>query len=179
MTCIAIACEKADLSGNIAHSPGHCKYFCLLSKTEAPYFMENPAYKANKAFGDITFQSLNDRNVKLIIARFFGQRFLELAVANQIQLMSPPPATQSIQRIIQILKQNIMPNLNHKGPEGQGPKTGNNQGKCNPENKGLNDEEIINKKQHPNLGKTFAGKGRGQNQGRGIGKSKGRGRKQN
>jgi len=179
MKCIAIACEKADLSANIAHSPGHCKYFCLLSETEAPYFIENPAFKANKAFGDIAFQWLIDKNVSLIIAGFFGPRFLKLAGAKQIQLMSPPPNTQSIQQVIQILKQNIMPKLDHKGPEGKGPKTGNNQGKCNPENKGLSDEEIMKNKQRPISGKGQGkGLGRGQSRGRGMGKSQGRGRNQ-
>ncbi|MFW5805723.1 MAG: DUF5320 domain-containing protein [Bacteroidales bacterium] len=38
-----------------------------------------------------------------------------------------------------------MPNYNRKGPENEGPRTGRQLGRSNPENKGLNDEEIARK----------------------------------
>jgi hypothetical protein len=42
-----------------------------------------------------------------------------------------------------------MPNLNRKGPNGEGAMTGRKMGKCNPENKGKTDEEIIQNKTVP------------------------------
>lgn len=36
-----------------------------------------------------------------------------------------------------------MPQLNRRGPEGTGPMTGRGMGRCNPENKGKLDEEIL------------------------------------
>ncbi|NJO69320.1 MAG: DUF5320 domain-containing protein, partial [Bacteroidetes bacterium] len=36
-----------------------------------------------------------------------------------------------------------MPGLNKKGPIGDGPMTGRRMGRCNPENRGKTDEEIM------------------------------------
>jgi hypothetical protein len=36
-----------------------------------------------------------------------------------------------------------MPGLNRKGPLGEGPRTGRGLGRCNPQNKGKTEEEIL------------------------------------
>lgn len=65
-----------------------------------------------------------------------------------------------------------MPNQDRTGPEGQGSRTGRGLGKCNPNNKDLNEGASEEQRQ---------GKGHGQGRGRGQGKGLGRGqgRKQN
>lgn len=76
-----------------------------------------------------------------------------------------------------------MPNLNRKGPNGEGAMTGRKLGKCNPENKGKTDEEILlDKTVTPQSGKGLGcgqGRGLGRGQGRGQGQGKGQGRGQN
>jgi len=67
-----------------------------------------------------------------------------------------------------------MPNLNRKGPNGEGAMTGRKMGKCNPENKGKTDEEIIQNKTVPS--KPEQGMGRGQGRGLGLGRGKGLGK---
>ena len=67
-----------------------------------------------------------------------------------------------------------MPNLNRKGPNGEGAMTGRKMGKCNPENKGKTDEEIIQNKTVPSQ----PGKGMGCGQGRGLGFGRGKGKGQ-
>lgn len=63
-----------------------------------------------------------------------------------------------------------MPNLNRKGPNGEGAMTGRKAGKCSPENKGKTDEEILqDKTMSSQLGK---GMGCGQGRGKGRGLSK-------
>lgn len=85
-----------------------------------------------------------------------------------------------------------MPNLNRKGPNGEGAMTGRKLGKCNPENKGKTDEEIMRDRvMMPGQGRGQAlgqglsfgqGKGQGLGQGRGkgsgLGLGRGRGRMQ-
>lgn len=179
MTRIAIASNSDNLKGQIAHSPGHCPYFCILSETENIRFIENPAYHADKAFGSIASEYLEKENIQMVIAGFFGPRFQEIAMQNGMQLLSPPPSMHSISTIIEYINKKIMPNLNHKGPEGEGPRTGQNQGKCNPENKGLSEEEILSKKSHSGQGRMRSdgkGMGRGKGLGRGMGAGKGRNR---
>ena len=39
-----------------------------------------------------------------------------------------------------------MPGLNRKGPQGEGPMTGKRMGRCNPDNKGKTDDEILQNK---------------------------------
>ena len=91
-----------------------------------------------------------------------------------------------------------MPNLNKKGPDGNGPMTGRKLGHCNPENKGKTDEEILQLRESSNqptqgmrrgqgLGrgrqsqgliercKEFFGRGNGQGRGQGNGSSRGMG----
>jgi hypothetical protein len=66
-----------------------------------------------------------------------------------------------------------MPGLNRKGPEGTGAMTGRRMGRCNPDNKGKTDEEIIqNKVSSVEPGE---GLGRGQGLGRGLGIGRGQG----
>lgn len=68
-----------------------------------------------------------------------------------------------------------MSGLNQTGPMGQGPKTGRGMGRCNPDNKGKTDDEILQNKDsslEPGLGmgRRF-GLGRGQGgPGRGLGR---------
>ncbi len=166
MTTIAIASNSNNLKGQIAHSPGHCPYFCILSEKETIRFIENPAYHADKAFGSITSECLQKENIQMVIAGFFGHRFQEIATQNGMQLLIPPPSMHSLSAIIDYVKKNIMPNLNHKGPEGEGPRTGQRQGKCNPENKGLSKDEILSKREK-------SGQERMRNAGKGMGHSKG------
>lgn len=68
-----------------------------------------------------------------------------------------------------------MPGLNRKGPLGEGPMTGRKMGRCNPENRGKTDDEIIENRipeiSEPN--KTM-GWGLGRGRGRGLGLGRGR-----
>ncbi|MDA3911175.1 MAG: hypothetical protein PF448_07455 [Bacteroidales bacterium] len=173
MNQIAIATNTDKLSGQLAHSPGHCKFFCIVEAGENPIFIENPAFRAENAFGQLAFETLRKLNIELVIANFFGPRFTQLATNASIRLLCPPPDISDLDAIIHFLNQNIMPNLNHKGPQGDGPQTGNKQGKCNPENKGLSDEAIKEKRE------TRSGRGqkRGNGTGAGQGKGNGKGRK--
>ena len=60
-----------------------------------------------------------------------------------------------------------MPGLNRKGPQGEGSMTGRKMGRCNPDNKGKTDDEILqNKVSSVEPGQGF---GRGQGLGRGQG----------
>lgn len=61
-----------------------------------------------------------------------------------------------------------MPGLNRQGPQGEGPMTGRRMGRCNPENKGKTDEEIL---QNKDLSQES-----GQGMGRGFGFARGQGR---
>jgi hypothetical protein len=71
-----------------------------------------------------------------------------------------------------------MPGLNRKGPNGEGAMTGRRMGRCNPENKGKNVEEIAqNREITSNKGHGFGqglGLRHGQGQGKGMGKGQGR-----
>ena len=69
-----------------------------------------------------------------------------------------------------------MPNLNRKGPNGEGSMTGRKMGKCNPENKGKTDEEILYDKRMPSLSETSMGFGQGRGLGFGRGQGRGQGR---
>jgi hypothetical protein len=68
-----------------------------------------------------------------------------------------------------------MPGLNQTGPMGQGPRTGRGMGRCNPDNKGKTDDEILQNKDsslepEQRLGRGL-GLGRGQGgTGRGLGR---------
>jgi len=62
-----------------------------------------------------------------------------------------------------------MPNLNRKGPNGEGAMTGKKKGKCNPENKGKTDENILQERilsSQPNRG---VGSGPGLGRGKRLG----------
>ncbi len=68
-----------------------------------------------------------------------------------------------------------MSGLNRKGPQGEGPMTGRRMGRCNPDNKGKTDEEILLNKDsslEPDRGiGRGLGIGRGQGgPGRGLGR---------
>ncbi len=60
-----------------------------------------------------------------------------------------------------------MPGLNRKGPQSEGPMTGRKMGRCNPENKGKTDDEILQNKDSSL--ESGQGMGRGQGLGRGQG----------
>ncbi len=175
MNPIAIATNTNGLSGQLAYSPGHCKYFCIVEAGIDPIFIENPAFQAKNAFGQLAFKKLCELNVKIVIANFFGPRFTQLAKSASIRLLSPPRDINTLESIIHFLNLNIMPNLNHNGPTGEGPRTGNKQGKCNPENKGLSDEAIIKKRESSKTIGQGQGDGLGKGRGRSIGQGKGRG----
>ncbi len=69
-----------------------------------------------------------------------------------------------------------MPGLNRKGPQGKGPGTGRKMGRCNPDNKGKTDEEILQKRSSHQTGKNQAsGSGRGGRSGKGMGMGRRRG----
>ena len=71
-----------------------------------------------------------------------------------------------------------MPQLNRRGPEGTGPMTGRGMGRCNPENKGKLDEEILQQRggdTPTQAGSPEAPIGRGLGKGRGPGGGSGRG----
>ncbi|MDD2437071.1 MAG: DUF5320 domain-containing protein [Massilibacteroides sp.] len=66
-----------------------------------------------------------------------------------------------------------MPGLNRKGPNGDGAMTGRKMGRCNPDNKGKTDNEIIqNRMTFPSENQEMKygqGRGRGRGFGRGFG----------
>jgi hypothetical protein len=66
-----------------------------------------------------------------------------------------------------------MPGLNRKGPQGEGPMTGRKMGRCNPDNKGKTDEEILQSKDSSL--EPDRGMGRGLGLGRGLGIGRGQG----
>lgn len=68
-----------------------------------------------------------------------------------------------------------MPGLNRKGPLGEGPMTGRKMGRCNPENRGKTDDEIIQNRILESS-ETKKGMGWGLRRGRGRGLGLGRGR---
>jgi len=45
-----------------------------------------------------------------------------------------------------------MPGLNRRGPNGEGPMTGRRAGRCNPDNKGKTDDEILQSRNETNQG---------------------------
>ncbi|MBP6231218.1 MAG: hypothetical protein KA397_06165 [Paludibacteraceae bacterium] len=75
-----------------------------------------------------------------------------------------------------------MPNLDRKGPNSNGARSGRGLGKCNPENKGKTAEEILqgnnNQAANSTPQRNGFGNGQGNGQGRGQGKGNGQGRGQ-
>jgi hypothetical protein len=71
-----------------------------------------------------------------------------------------------------------MPGLNRKGPNGEGAMTGRRMGRCNPDNKGKTDDEILqNRTPAEPLGQGMGqGMGRGLGRGRELGKGLGEGK---
>ncbi|MFA6334922.1 MAG: DUF5320 domain-containing protein [Bacteroidales bacterium] len=67
-----------------------------------------------------------------------------------------------------------MPRLNGRGPNGEGPMTGRNMGRCNPDNKGLSEEEIL--KNSTSSSQKGMGLRRGAGAKNGLGKGLGQGR---
>lgn len=70
-----------------------------------------------------------------------------------------------------------MPGLNRRGPHGDGPMTGRKMGRCNPDNQGKTDDEILQNKDFSQelgqgMGRSFGfGFARGQGgRGRGLGR---------
>lgn len=69
-----------------------------------------------------------------------------------------------------------MPGLNRRGPNGDGSMTGRKMGRCNPDNKGLTDSELLQKRIGTNPSQNFfqeLGMGRGRGIGRGMGRGMG------
>jgi len=66
-----------------------------------------------------------------------------------------------------------MPVLNRKGPNGYGPMTGRKMGRCNPENKGKTDDEIIQSNSNSSQSDQRMGPGRRRGMGKGKGLGKG------
>ncbi len=72
-----------------------------------------------------------------------------------------------------------MPGLNRRGPNGEGPMTGRKMGRCNPDNKGKTDDEILQSRNETSQGQgNFFGRGLGRGKGHGFGKGLGLGRGQ-
>ena len=73
-----------------------------------------------------------------------------------------------------------MPNLDKSGPMGRGPMTGRKEGRCNPENRGLTREEILQQEeknqQDPPVRNLGLGLAMRRRRGRGQGRGAGRGR---
>lgn len=67
-----------------------------------------------------------------------------------------------------------MPGLNRRGPNGEGSRTGRGLGRCNPQNKGKTEEEILQSRMENNSNEEFF-YGRDQQQGYGMGRRRGRG----
>ena len=66
-----------------------------------------------------------------------------------------------------------MPGLNRKGPQGDGPMTGRKMGRCNPNNKGKTDDEILQNRDSSLEPSQGMGRGMGRCQGgpgRGLGR---------
>lgn len=67
-----------------------------------------------------------------------------------------------------------MPGLNRRGPNQEGPMTGRKLGKCNPENRGRSEEEILQNRMNTESSSFSAGRGRRLGRGNGMGKGFGR-----
>lgn len=69
-----------------------------------------------------------------------------------------------------------MPGLNRRGPNGEGAMTGRRMGRCNPDNKGKTDDEILQSRNSTNQGQgNMFGRGLGRGKGSGFGKGLGKG----
>ncbi len=77
-----------------------------------------------------------------------------------------------------------MPGLNRRGPNGEGSRTGRGLGRCNPQNKGKTDEEILWERTENDSNQEIFyardrqlgyGKGRGLGKGNGLGLGRGKG----
>jgi hypothetical protein len=68
-----------------------------------------------------------------------------------------------------------MPGLNRRGPNGAGPMTGRKMGRCNPDNKGKTDDEIIQSSSTSSQSNQRMGRGRGRGMGKGLGLGRGMG----
>ncbi len=66
-----------------------------------------------------------------------------------------------------------MPGLNRRGPQGEGPMTGRRMGRCNPENKGKTDDEILQNRDSSITPAQGTGRGLGLGRGFGIGRGQG------
>jgi hypothetical protein len=62
-----------------------------------------------------------------------------------------------------------MSGLNSKGPQGEGPMTGRRMGRCNPDNNGKTDEEILQNKDSSLEPGHGLGRGLGLGRGQGLG----------
>ncbi|PZX20028.1 hypothetical protein LX69_00479 [Breznakibacter xylanolyticus] len=68
-----------------------------------------------------------------------------------------------------------MPGLNRRGPQGEGAMTGRRMGRCNPDNKGLSNDEIMSKRSSETPLRLHLGRGTGAGLGRGRSMGKGNG----
>lgn len=66
-----------------------------------------------------------------------------------------------------------MPGLNQTGPMGQGPKTGRGMGRCNPDNKGKTDDEILQNQNSSLEPEQLLGRSLGLGCGFGLGRGQG------
>lgn len=66
-----------------------------------------------------------------------------------------------------------MPGLNRRGPNGEGAMTGRRMGRCNPDNKGKTDDEILQNRASESQTNPSFGRGRGFGQGQGQGFGRG------
>ncbi|MFO7789266.1 MAG: NifB/NifX family molybdenum-iron cluster-binding protein [Bacteroidales bacterium] len=101
MRKIAIAAENKSLNAKLAYRAGMCPWFCILDINGGTEFFENPGYYASAAFGVHAFRFLEEKNVNVIVARFFGPRFQALSRESGISLMVPPPHVNKVKDIIE------------------------------------------------------------------------------
>jgi hypothetical protein len=66
-----------------------------------------------------------------------------------------------------------MPGFNRKGPQGEGLMTGRRMGRCNPNNKGKTDDEILQNRDSSVVPEQGIGRGLGFGCGLGIGRGQG------
>ncbi len=66
-----------------------------------------------------------------------------------------------------------MPSLNRKGPNGEGAMTGRRMGRCNPDNKGKTDNEILQTRTSLPPDNQAGNDGQGRGHGRGLGLGRG------
>jgi len=130
---VAITAQEADTQSKIDRHFGRCAFFYILDEiTGKSEFMENPGKSSPGCRAEIIVGKLVKANIKKIISGDFGTNVQQLLNKYRIQMILQPDEDIRIDRIAEILTthQLNMPNLDHTGPEGKGPRTGRGLGRC-------------------------------------------------